>query len=50
VLQMQNRRSALADVDPAQAVVELQAQQTALQQAYAVTSKVLSLNLLDFLK
>jgi len=50
VLQMQNTRSALADVDPAQAVVELQAQQTALQQAYAVTSKVLSLNLLDFLK
>jgi flagellin-like hook-associated protein FlgL len=50
VLQMQDARSALADADPAQAVVELQSAQTALEQAYSVTSKVLSMNLLDFLK
>jgi flagellar hook-associated protein 3 FlgL len=44
------RRDSIRDVDPALAVVELMAQQTALERAYAVVGKVLSTNLVDFLR
>jgi flagellar hook-associated protein 3 FlgL len=45
-----DRRDELSSVDPAQAAVEVQAAQTALERAYAVVGRVLQTNLLDFLK
>ena len=45
-----NQRDGLRNVDSAEAAVKLTTAQTALQQAYAVVSKVLSVNLVDYLK
>jgi flagellar hook-associated protein 3 FlgL len=45
-----DQRDQLRNVDPAEAAVKLSTAQTALQQAYAVVSKVLSINLIDYLK
>jgi len=45
-----DRRDSLQNVDQATAIVELQAQQTALQQAYDVVGRVMQTNLLDYLK
>lgn len=45
-----DQRDTIRDVDPAEAAVNLTAAQTALQQAYAVVSKVLSVNLLDYFR
>lgn len=44
------RRDAIRDVDPAEAVVEVVARQNALERAYAVIGRVLSTNLVDFLQ
>jgi flagellar hook-associated protein 3 FlgL len=45
-----DQRDQLRSVDSAEAAVKLSTAQTALQQAYAVVSKVLSINLIDYLK
>lgn len=45
-----DRREAIRDVDPAAAVVEVVARQNALERAYAVIGRVLSTNLVDFLR
>jgi len=44
-----DRRSALTDADPTESVLDVTSAQNALEQAYAVTGKVLSTNLLDYL-
>jgi flagellar hook-associated protein 3 FlgL len=44
-----DRRDALRDVDPAEAVLELQGQQTALERAYAVVGRVLQASLVNYL-
>jgi len=43
-------RDATNLIDPAQALVEVQTSQTALERAYAVVGRVLQTNILDFLK
>jgi flagellar hook-associated protein 3 FlgL len=45
-----DRRDSLQNVDSATAAVNLTSAQTALQQAYAVVAKVLSINIMDYLK
>jgi flagellar hook-associated protein 3 FlgL len=45
-----DRRDALMDVDPAQAIVALQQEQGALTQAYAVIGRVMQTTLTDYLK
>jgi len=45
-----DQRDALANVDPAQAIVTLQSQQSALEQAYAVVNRVMQTTLTDYLK
>jgi flagellar hook-associated protein 3 FlgL len=45
-----DRRDALMNVDPAQAIVALQQEQGALTQAYAVIGRVLQVSLTDYLK
>ena len=45
-----DRRDTIQAVDPAEAVVTLQTAQTSLERAYAVVSRVLQTNILDFLK
>ena len=45
-----DRRDALMNVDSTTAIVTLQAQQNALQQAYAVVGRVLQNSLVDYLK
>lgn len=45
-----DQRQSLRDVDPAQAIVEVTSAQAALEQAYAVVSRVLSTSLVDFLR
>lgn len=45
-----DRRDAIRDVDPAEAVIELMARQNALERAYSVIGRVLSTNLVDFLR
>jgi flagellar hook-associated protein 3 FlgL len=44
------QRDSIQTVDSAEAAVNLSTAQTALQQAYSVISKILSVNLLDYLK
>jgi flagellar hook-associated protein 3 FlgL len=50
VVTFADQRDAIRDVDPAQAVLEFMAAQTALERAYAAVGRVLSTNLLDFLR
>jgi flagellar hook-associated protein 3 FlgL len=45
-----DRRDALQNVDQATAIVELQSQQAALEQAYAVVGRVLQSTLTDYIK
>jgi flagellin-like hook-associated protein FlgL len=45
-----DQRDALRDVDPAEASVKVILAQTALERAYAAISKVMSTNLLDYLR
>lgn len=45
-----DRRDSVNAIDPAEAVVTLQTAQTALERAYAVVSRVMQTNILDFLK
>jgi flagellar hook-associated protein 3 FlgL len=45
-----DRRELLRDVDPAEAVAKVLAAQTALERAYAVVGRVLSTNILDYLR
>lgn len=45
-----DRRDALMNVDPAQAIIEMQQQQAALEQAYAVVGRVLQSTLTDYLR
>lgn len=44
------RRDAVRDVDPAEAILELQTEQSALERAYAVVSRVMQTSLTDFLR
>lgn len=44
-----DRRDAIANVDPAEAIVRLQAEQTALERAYSVINRVMSSNLTNYL-
>ena len=44
------RRDSIDALDPAEALVTLQTAQTSLERAYAVVSRVLQTNILDFLK
>ncbi|MGH7741289.1 MAG: flagellin, partial [Candidatus Eiseniibacteriota bacterium] len=48
--QMLDRRSALSDADPTESVLQVTNQQNALERAYAVVGRVLSTNLLDYLR
>lgn len=50
VVTFSDRRDAVRDVDPAEAALGLVATQNALERAYAAVGRVLSTNLLDFLK
>lgn len=50
VITFTDQREAIRDVDPAESVLEVMAAQTALERAYAVVGRVLSTNLLDFLR
>jgi len=45
-----DRRDAMNAIDPAEAVVKLQTAQTALERSYAVVSRVLQTNILDYLR
>jgi flagellar hook-associated protein 3 FlgL len=47
---MLDRRDALMNVDPTQAIVNLQQEQSALERAYAVVGRVLQATLTDYLK
>ena len=44
------RRDALRDVDPAEAILALQSEQSALERAYAVVSRVMQASLTDYLR
>jgi flagellar hook-associated protein 3 FlgL len=45
-----DRRQALTDADPAESLLKVQAATQSLEQAYAVTQRVLSLNIVDYLR
>lgn len=45
-----DRRDALRDVDPAEAIIKAQTEQAALERAYAVVSRVLQSTLTDYLR
>lgn len=45
-----DRRDAVQNVDPAEAIITLQSEQSALERAYAVVGRVLSTTLTDYLK
>ena len=45
-----DRRDTLRDVDPAEAIIKAQAEQAALERAYAVVSRVLQSTLNDYLR
>lgn len=47
---MLDHREAMRDVDPAEAIVQVTAAQSALERAYAVVSRVLSASLVDYLR
>lgn len=50
LVRLTDRRAALRDLDPAEAVVEMTAAQTALERAYAVVGRVMSLDLTSLLR
>jgi flagellar hook-associated protein 3 FlgL len=50
VVKLIERRTAIRDVDPATALIEASAAQTALERAYAVVGKVMSLDLTSLLR
>ncbi len=45
-----DRRDAIANVDPAEAIIRLQSEQAALERAYAVINRVMSATLTDYLR